>query len=182
MVVAFVGAMRIAVAQPSSPSAPAASMQAPPAPAQEPRSAGVGVTLALVGTILPAVGFGVGWSLDDDAAGTKLIVGSVAAGLFLPSLGMYYGGEKQTIGQYPRAAAVLTLVIGLLADGLGDGENAGAWYGATAALYGLGSVIDLAMTPGAVRDWNDQYARPAVAVAPATFSGGGVGVALGGSL
>ena len=193
VILALLTTGRAAVAQPgqSDPASgapvavqpPPPSAVPPPPPPPDQRSPGLGVTFAVVGSILPAVAFSVGWSLDDSKTGAQVIAGSILAGLVLPSLGMYYGGKKKTIGQYPRAAAVLTLALGALIDGLGDGnKEAGTWYSITAALYGLGAGIDIVMTPGAVRDWNARQARPTMAIAPVAFPNGGVGVAFGGAL
>jgi len=193
VILALLTTGRAAVAQPGQadpvsaapvavPPPPPSAVPPPPPPPDE-RSPGLGVTFAVVGSILPAVAFGVGWSTDDPKAGAQIIAGSVLAGLVLPSLGMYYGGKRKTIGGYPRAAACLTLLLGVVIDGLGDKNNeSDAWYGATAALYGLGAGIDIVMTPGAVRDWNARHARPTMAVAPVAFPNGGVGVAFGGAL
>lgn len=182
VILALLSTARTAIAQPGPAPTPTASAVSVPAPTEDPRSTGVGLGLAVAGSILPAVAFGVGWSLDDSKTGAQIIAGSILAGLVLPSLGMYYGGKKKTIGQYPRAAAVITLALGALIDGLGNSKDADEWYGATAALYGLGAGIDIVMTPSAVRDWNERHAKPSMAIAPVTFSGGGVGVAFGGSL
>ena len=100
-------------------------------------------------------------------------------GLVLPGAGMYYAGRKKTIGQYPRSAALITLLLGLLIDGLGDSKSADSYYAVAGGLYVIGSGIDIVMTPSAVADYNARHAAP-IAVAPIAVPGGG-GLALGGS-
>ncbi len=179
----------VAMAQPgqSSPPPPTAGapmpiMQPPPAPPPPPRparSAGVGVTLGIAGTILPAVAFGIGIEMDDVDVGSRVAVVALVGGLVLPGAGMYYAGRKKTIGQYPRSAALITLLLGLLIDGLGDNKSADSYYAVAGGLYVIGSGIDIVMTPSAVADYNARHAAP-VAVGPIAVPGGG-GLALGGS-
>lgn len=150
------------------------------APATPPaaKSEGTGVALAVVGSVVPAIGFGVGMAMDDRDTADDVVLVSVLGGLVLPSLGYVYAGRKTSPGMYPRAAAVATLVFGALTDGLGESEEADKWYGATAALYGLGCAIDIVLTPSAVRDFNARRA-PAVTLVPAVVPGG-AGLAVGG--
>lgn len=164
---------------------PPAAMVVAPAPAAPPapggRSPSVGLGLAIAGTIVPVVGFGVGLGIDDDDVSSRVVIVSTVSGLVLPSLGLIYAGQKRSLGQYPRVAALGALVLGALLDGLGNSSEAGTWYGITGALYGLGSAIDIAMTPAAVRRYNARRAGGGVTVMPMVVRGGG-GLAVGGAL
>ena len=183
------GSWGVAMAQPgqTQPPPPAAeapmpAMQPPPPPPPPPRparSAGVGVTLGIAGTILPAVAFGVGVEMDDTDVGARVAIVALLGGLVLPGAGMYYAGHKKTIGQYPRSAAFVTLLLGLLIDGLGDSKEADSYYAVAGGLYVIGAGIDIAMTPGAVADYNARRATP-LAIAPIALPGGG-GLAVGGA-
>lgn len=185
----------VADAQPATtaptPTADASpAMPPPPPPVAQPlpttpppvhhRSPGVGVGLAVVGTIVPAIGFGIGVSLDSKT-GSQIAIGSVVGGLVLPSLGLIYAQRRRSIGMYPRSAALVVLVLGLLVDGLGDSKEAGNYYAVSAALYGIGSGIDIVMTPAAVRAYNRNEGVEAFKVRiGATAMPGGGGLALGG--
>lgn len=150
----------------------------PPPPPVEGKSAGVGVALGLGGTIVPAIGFGVGLSLDDRDARGKVVAVSLVGGIVLPSLGLVYAGKKKSFGMVPRVLACLTLGLGALMDGLDEDEEAQKWYGAAAGLYVVGAGIDIALTPGAVRDYNARVAAPPTALVPmVTSDGGGVAIA-----
>lgn len=168
------------VAEPPPPPPPVAVMPPPPPPPRGGKSAGVGVALGIAGTIVPAVAFGIGIEMDDTDIGSRVAVVSLVGGLVLPSAGMYYAGHKKTIGQYPRAAALVALVLGLLIDGLGDSKEAGTYYAVSGGLYVIGSGIDIAMTPGAVADYNARRAAPPVVMAPMAVRGGG-GLVVGGA-
>lgn len=166
----------------AQPGAPAPMPPPPPSgPVPEAKSAGTGVGLAVAGSIIPAVGFGVGLALEDDDAQRNVVLFSLLGGLVLPGAGMYYAGKKKTIGAYPRGAALVALGLAALFDGLGaDDEEADRWYGAAAALYGVGCIIDIATTPAAVREYNARAARPAPVVLAPTAVPGGAGLALTG--
>ena len=135
------------------------------------------MTLGIAGTIVPAVAFGVGVELDDTDVGVRVAVVALLGGLVLPGAGMYYAGHKKTIGQYPRSAALVTLLLGLLIDGLGNSKDADGYYAVAGGLYVIGAGIDIAMTPGAVADYNARHATP-IAIAPIAVPGGG-GLAIG---
>lgn len=188
-IVMTLGSWTAVAAQPGQtpPPSPAAGapmpiMQPPPPPSPPPpppraeRSAGVGVALGVAGTILPAVAFGVGVEMNNDV-GARVAIVALLGGLVLPGAGMYYAGHKKTIGQYPRSAAFVTLLLGLLIDGLGNSKDADNYYAVAGGLYVLGSGIDIAMTPGAVADYNARRAPP-IAIAPIAVPGGG-GLAVG---
>ena len=145
---------------PPTAGAPMPIMQPPPPPPRPARSAGVGVTLGIAGTILPAVAFGIGIEMDDVDVGPRVAVVALVGGLVLPGAGMYYAGRKKTIGQYPRSAALITLLLGLLIDGLGDSKSADSYYAVAGGLYVIGSGIDIVMTPSAVADYNARHAAP----------------------
>ena len=115
-----------------------------------------------------------GFSVEQRAQVVALL-----GGLVLPGAGMYYAGHKKTIGQYPRSAAFVTLLLGLLIDGLGDSKEADSYYAVAGGLYVIGAGIDIAMTPGAVADYNARRATP-LAIAPIAVPGGG-GLAVGGA-
>lgn len=151
---------------------------APPAPPPPPKSVGTGVALAVVGSAVPAIAFGIGMSIDDLDTRSDVVIGSIVGGLVLPSLGLIYAGRKKSPGMYPRSAALVTLIVGALVDGLGDSKEANTYYGVTAALYGAGCIIDIAVTPGAVRDWNARTGATVTLVPTAVP--GGAGLALGG--
>lgn len=174
-----------AAAQPGAPApAPMGAPMPPPRPPGPPpklKSTGTGVGLAVAGSIVPAVAFGIGLSIDDNDTASRVVIFSVVGGLILPSSGFYYAGKKKSPGQYPRSAALIALLIGALSDGLGDDAEANKWYGITAALYGVGCVIDIAITPGAVREYNARAsAAPPIALTP-TAVPGGAGLALTGT-
>lgn len=163
----------------AQPGAPVPLRPLPPPPAV--KSPGTGVGLAVAGSIVPAIVFGIGLSIDDNDTAGQVVAGSLVAGLILPSLGMIYAKQKKSPGMYPRAAAVLALGLGALLDGLGNDDDAGTWYAITGGLYVVGCGIDIALTPGAVRAYNARHARPTtLAVAPIAVAGGG-GLALAGS-
>lgn len=167
----------LAVTTAHAQSAPPSPALPPPGPAVSPRSPGVGVGLALAGTIIPVIGFGVGLSLEDNDAQEKTVLISLAAGTLLPAAGLAYGGSKASYGFPVRVGAVLTLGVAALADGLGADDDASTWYGVAGLLYVVGSGIDIALTPKTVRDWNTRHGA-GIAVAPiAVPSGGGIGLA-----
>jgi hypothetical protein len=159
---------------------PASAPAAAPPPGS-PKSVSTGVGLAVAGSILPAVGFGVGLALDNDDVGDKVVIGSIVGGLVLPSLGFIYANRKTSPGVYPRAAALATLVIGALVDGLGDSGEGDTFYGVTAVLYGAGCIIDIALTPGAVRDYNERRRPLAPVTVVPTAVRGGAGLSLVGA-
>lgn len=169
----------------AAPAAPSAGgmvvAPGPVAPAPGGRSPSVGVGLAIAGTLVPVIGFGVGLGIDDEDVSSRVVIISAVGGLVLPSLGLIYAGQKRSLGQYPRVAALGALVMGALLDGLGNSNEAGTWYGITGALYGLGSAIDIAMTPSAVRAYNARRAARPLAVMPMVVRGGG-GLVVGGTL
>jgi len=168
----FVGSALPATAQPAVAPAPP-----PPPPGKSP---GTAVGLAVAGSIVPAIGFGVGLSIDDAEVGSRVVIFSTVGGLVLPSLGHIYARRKRTLGMYPRVAALGTLLLGALLDGLGNSDDAGSWYGLTGGLYVLGCGIDIATAPAAVRAYNAERAGVTVGLTP-TVVPGGAGLALGGT-
>lgn len=170
-------------ATPTTPTTPppgASPLAQPPPALPHQRSPGVGVGLAVAGTILPAVGFGIGLKVGGDT-GANLVIGSVLGGVVLPSAGLIYAQRRKSIGMIPRGAAVVVLVFGALVDGLG-GDDADRYYTTSAVLYGLGSAIDIVMTPSAVRAYNrgEDIAPIKVRIGAARI-GRGTGLALGGT-
>lgn len=165
---------------PTTPPPGANPLAQPPPPLPHQRSPGVGVGLAVAGTILPAVGFGIGLKVGGDT-GANLVIGSVLGGVVLPSAGLIYAQRRKSIGMIPRGAAVVVLVFGALVDGLG-GDDADRYYATSAVLYGLGSAIDIVMTPSAVRAYNrgEDIAPIKVRVGAARI-GGSTGLAVGGT-
>ncbi|HVV82582.1 MAG TPA: hypothetical protein VHE35_05855 [Kofleriaceae bacterium] len=158
----------------ASKPAPAASTPGPP------KSASTGVALAVVGSIVPAIGFGAGLTIDDLDTRSKVVAVSLAAGVYLPSLGYIYARRKTSPGMYPRIASLLALGLGALLDGLDDDHDANTWYGISGGLYAVGCGIDIVTTPHAVAAYNaEQQAKAGVAIVPTALPGG-AGLALGG--